>query len=248
MIRLSEKHTNSRNYILFASVFLNLLLGLPLIALAKYVPPKQPSAPKDTVPRATRGGCSADSRGELIALAPLSHVGQTSSKYPTFVWYVPDQERYLLQFRLFDSDGQRLYQTELQSQPGFMQVSLPQNQPALKLGPQYRWQVVLVCDPNSPSQNLAVEAEIKTVELPSGLKKQLVTIQNSEQRSNLYAENGFWYDALSETIKGVRDREQLSLLELLNSLATSEANNSRDWSDRLKQTVELERQRNRTTS
>jgi hypothetical protein len=214
-----------------------LSLWMAPFALAKYVPPAKPSAPKDTLPRITRSGsCNAKVSGQLMALAPVSHVGQSVSKRPMFVWYVPDQESYPLEFWLLDVEGQPLYQANLPSQPGLMQFSLPPDQPDLRAGQTYRWQVVMICNPNSPSESVIIEATINVVEPPLGLPTQLAASRTPQQRIDLYSENGLWYDALAEAIKGDRSRRYPSVVaDLLNSLAQAEAQSLKEWSDYLKQ-------------
>lgn len=216
-----------------------LLWSVP--TLAKYRPPKTPSAPKDTGTNTTRGGnCDANSSAGLTPLVPLSHVGQTSTQHPTFVWFVSDRTSYPLQLRLFTSTGQPLYRTQMQSQPGIMQFSLPQNQPGLTIGQTYRWEVVLVCDPNIPSMNAVAAAEIQVVQLSSALQTQLAAAQTPQQRIDLYAESGLWYDAISQARKSPQN--QSAVVELLDSLASSEAQPLREWRDRLRQIQTVERQ------
>ncbi|MGV0028206.1 DUF928 domain-containing protein [Phormidesmis priestleyi] len=230
----------SRTRVLIASFVFGLSLWIAPVAIAKYRPPKTPSAPREPGTNTTRGG-SCDSAGNvrsnrslevgLTPLAPLSHVGQTSSQRPTFVWFVPDRQPYPLQFRLFTATGQRLYTTQMQSQPGIMQVSLPQNQPELAIGQSYVWQVVLVCNPNAPSMNVVATANIAVVKPSATLQMQLAAAQTAQQRIDLYAESGLWYDALAEAQKTSRP----AVLDLLNSLTRSEAQFIKGWSDRLKQ-------------
>jgi len=234
-----------QRYGLIASLVLTLSIGIAPVALAKYRPPKNPSAPKVTVPRASRGdSCDRTATVGLTPLVPYSHVGQTSSQRPIFVWFVPDRTPHPLQFRLFKSNGQPLYTTEMQSQPGIMQVSLPQTQPELTTGQVYRWQVVLVCDPKISSTTVIATAEIQVAEPAASLQTQLTTAPTPQQQSDLYAEAGLWYDAIAAALKASETAQnQPAVLDLLNSLASSEAQPLKEWSDRLKQIEAIERQR-----
>ncbi|NJR26667.1 MAG: DUF928 domain-containing protein [Richelia sp. CSU_2_1] len=228
-----------------ASLILSVSLWIPPVALAKYTPPKKPSAPKDTVPNTTRNGtCEANSSARLTALVPFSHVGETISGHPTFTWFVPDRTSRPLQFRLFSRSGQMLYKTEMQSQPGIMSVALPSNLPQLSIGQSYQWQVVLVCDRNVPSRNVVATAEIQVVEAAAPLQAQLAAAQTPQQRIDLYARAGLWYDAIAEARKvSETAQNQTPVLELLDALAGSEAEPLKDWSDRLKQIRAIEQQR-----
>ena len=211
----------------------------------RYIPPKTPSAPKATTTNTTRrGSCESNSTTGLTALVPFSHVGQTSSQHPTFTWFVPDRTPRLLEFRLFTGTGQLLYKTQMQSQPGIMSISLPLNRPALAIGQLYQWQVVLICEPNVPTKNVVMKAEIQVVKPDAWLQTQLDAASTPQQRIDLYAESGLWYDAIREALKASgTSSNQPAVLELLDALATSEAQPLKEWSDRLTQIQTIERQR-----
>jgi Domain of Unknown Function (DUF928) len=232
-------------YVGIASLMLSVSFWLAPVALAKYTPPKNPSKPKETGTNTTRGGsCEGDSGAVLTALVPLSHVGQTISGHPTFTWFVPDRTSRPLQFRLFTRSGQPLYRTEMQSQPGIMSVALPSNLPQLSIGQSYQWQVVLVCDRNVPSRNVVAAAEIQVVQPDASLQAQLAAAPTPQQRIDLYAEAGLWYDAIAEARKASEtSQNQTPVLELLDALASSEAQPLKEWSDRLKQIRAIEQQR-----
>lgn len=242
MLHLSKRRQQQA---LIASLILTLSIGIAPMALAKYRPPKRPSAPKETMPRVSRGdSCDRKAEGKLTPLVPFSHIGQTSSPHPTFTWFVPDRTPHPLQFRLFTRTGQPLYRTEIQSQPGIMSVALPPNLPQLTIEQSYQWQVVLVCDPKVPSRNVVATAEIQVVEPDASLQTQLAAVQTPQQRIDLYAEAGLWYDAIAVALKASETAQtQLPVLDLLDSLASSEAKPLKDWSDRLKQIEAIERQR-----
>lgn len=207
--------------------------------LANYVPPKSPSAPKGTVPRTSRGGsCSPNEQGKLMLLAPLGHIGQTISKRPTVAWYVPDRAPYGLEVWLLGANGDRLYRTVIQSQPGIMQFSLPADQPELSVG-QYRWQVVLLCNPGTPSLSVVTAADIAIVESNPALQAQLATNKTRQQRIDSYASFGLWYDALATAMDIDNPQSQTDTANLLNELADVEAPTSKDWSDRLRQIATL---------
>ncbi|MEG3863738.1 DUF928 domain-containing protein [Microcoleus sp. herbarium12] len=228
-----------------AALILSVSFWIAPVALAKYTPPPNPSKPKETGTNTTRGGsCEGDSAAVLTALVPFSHMGQTISGHPTFTWFVPDRSPHLMQFRLFSSTGQPLYRTEMQIQPGIMQFSLPPNLPQLSIGQSYKWQVVLICDPNSPSRNVVAAAEIQVVQPAASLQAQLAAAQTPQQRIDLYAGAGLWYDAIAEARKvSETSQNQTPVLELLDALANSEAEPLKDWSDRLRQIRAIEQQR-----
>jgi hypothetical protein len=180
-----------------------------------------------------RGGCTSTALS-LLALAPQTKIGQTTQNRPTVHWYVPDPEPMSMIFVLekLDDEGNptQIWQAPpLQSQSGIMAFSLPQNAPALEPGRVYRWQAVLLCNPNSPSSAIIAASEIEVVAL-SELQSALATADR-EQRAALYEEYGIWYDALTEA----SPNQQRSLL---NDLIQVEANQDTAYSDQLRKIAE----------
>ncbi|NJK58465.1 MAG: DUF928 domain-containing protein [Pleurocapsa sp. SU_5_0] len=170
-----------------------LSLGMTHPAQAEYKKPPTPTgndAPdaQTTSIAATRGVCNpAADRSEqkansatLTALAPYSHVGQSSSTHPTFTWYLPDQESYPMEFWLYEFDptsydgkGKQVYQAKLSSSAGIMTHALSKEQASLSPGKTYVWQVAVICNPNSPSQSLVVNNRVKIVPVDPTITTQL---------------------------------------------------------------------------
>lgn len=216
-------------------------------ALADYKPPENQQPPRQrTTGTLTRDGCQGQQNTSLTALAPQMHVGRTISTHPTFSWFVPDSQPYLLEFRLYDytPNGRReiLLSKELQSQPGIMTLSLSPEEIELSVGQNYYWQVIVYCNPNRPSSALVVGAEIEVVPLSSMLRMSLAKTNDSIERANLYARSGLWYDALSEALQArqtiIHDGFKLSLLEDLAELEGQES----EQSERLRRVIEAEQQ------
>jgi len=192
---------------LLTSFVLSLSLAVTPPAQAEYKPGSTQVSPSgNTTILGQRGGCENIERLPPAVLAPLKHVGQTVSVRPTFAWFIPDSQPFPIEFKVFElaKDGsvKKLVQKiELQSSPGIMKLSLLENQPGLTVGQRYLWQVAIVCDSNHPSSDLVASAEIQVVEMPPTLKTALSATQNHQERSNLYAEAGVWYDALQEALE-----------------------------------------------
>jgi len=217
------------------SVPLAVVLAIAHPTWAGYVPPTQPSAPRTpTTTTGRRGGCVGDQATSLTALAPQSHVGQTVSSRPAFAWYVPDTSSLPMEFYLYETieDSNRLvYRAEMFSVPGIMSLMLPEAEPGLQVGQSYQWKVVLLCNPNRPSSALVVESQIDVVEMSGELQTNLQRVSDRQERAELYAASGLWYDAVAETLlpqKEIRDSMtpssvQPEFLELIADLATLEA-------------------------
>lgn len=234
-----------------------LILSLAMISLSwatmtvaqpKYTPnPNSPPPKEPTDSTGSRGGCAGDTETKLTALAPQSHVGQTGSTHPTFAWFVPDSQPYPIIFQLYEYDAnsnRQLIETiNLQSSPGIMTLSLPEEESGLSVGKRYRWQVVILCNPNYPSSALVAEAEIDVVEMPSALKMALAATTDPIERTELYASKGLWYNAFGEVLESEKGRTReftLRLLETLVELENSEAvEYGREQGKRLNQIIEV---------
>jgi hypothetical protein len=256
MSHSNNPKTRQSHHQLFATLLVSLSLITPTIALAeKYKRPSAPDPANTTVTGTRTGSCSDENlttTSELTALAPHSYVGQTVSTHPTFAWFVPNAQPYQLKFQLsqYDTSGkpQEVYKTSLQSEQGLMKVSLPKQHQGLSLGQKYVWQVVLICNPNKPSEALKATAEIKVAAPEKAIQTQLATAKQPLQKAEIYAASGFWYDAWAATSIETRDLKSKDLqLELLNDLARSEETNGENTSQqrgRIEQIVQLQRQQN----
>jgi hypothetical protein len=104
--------------------------------------------------------------------------------------------------------------------------------------------VVLVCDPNVPSSNVVATAEIQVVAPAASLPTRLAAAQTPQQRIDLYAASGLWYDAIAEAHKASEtSQSQAAVLELLDALVSWEAQPLKKWSDGLNQIRAIEQQR-----
>lgn len=201
---------------------------------ATYYNPRNPSRPVTrTGSGATRGGCEEATQAKvgthagLVALAPKEHVGRTSSTHPTFVWFVPDGKSYPMELTLYESGakgrGKPIQTIQMQSSPGLMKWSLPADQPGLSVGKRYLWQVALICNPNRPSKDQWMEAEVEVVEAPADLKAALSTMNDPLKQAVLYSQAGLWYDAISETLRDANGKAvRLTLLEQLSQMESPE--------------------------
>lgn len=213
---------------LLTSCILTLAMATSTVALAEYSPPPDQQPPGGyTQSTGPRGGCELTEKSSLIALAPRKHVGQTVAIHPTFAWFVSDLKSFPVEFTLYNYDpvkGLKLaYKTHLKSSPGIMKLSLPKDRPGLTVGQRYLWQVAILCDPNHPSSDLVAKAEIAVVQMPLVIKTVLSQVSDRQQKIELYAKSGLWYDALGEALADSSLKQVASgLLEDLAKLEASE--------------------------
>lgn len=206
--------------VLKLSLLLNVLFVLP--AMSQYKPPKNQKPPSEYTKSGGVRGCPEE-KIPLTILSPTTYVGQTASRRPTFAWFLNSAHE--TEFRLFESipgEKPKLLgePINLPASKGINKHTLPENYPELAVGKTYLWQVSISC-PDTPDAFLIQRAEFKVVETPLLSNKQLIT--STSQKVNFYAQQGLWYDALSEALK-LSPQGKLGEIgsNLLQSLALSE--------------------------
>lgn len=191
-------------------------------AVAGYVPPRTQKPPTDYSKSGGVRGCLED-KIPLTVLAPKKYVGETTSRYPTFAWFVSNSSQ--VELRLFEFEpnrevkqmGQKVI---LPSSPGINKYSLPQNQPGLAVGHKYLWQVSIKC----PEGDLIEAAEfiVSTIQMLSTLSSKLSSTKNELEKVELYAQASLWYNALESALKAEDHKQGLVVTSLLRNLAKSE--------------------------
>lgn len=218
------------NIKLVTSCALSLALIVTPAVLAAYIPGDQKPVPKDRRSDAgTTRGCSGGDM-PLTVLASRNYVGRTISRHPTFAWFVPrDSASKPMEFTIYEwvpsGKAKEVSKMSLQSSPGIMKLSpFSENELGLQPGKEYRWQVVIHCDPDNPSGDLVGEASIEVVGMPAAVQSKLNKAVNSVEKANIYAEAGLLYNALSEALK-LAEASKLGEVgsTLLNDLAQWEA-------------------------
>jgi hypothetical protein len=144
---------------------------------------------------------TARAKNNLVELAKSTSESVwalTASDRPSFWFYVPYSlnSNYPIEFVVQDELNTTLYQNSLtlpQTEPGVMQVKLPNSLPPLEIGKRYHWYFLVYCDDDDP---VYVEGWVERVAVNSNLKMKLERATPAE-KAELYAANGIWYDALT---------------------------------------------------
>lgn len=157
---------------------------------------------------ARRGSCP-DVKPPLTALVPLTEQpasvtnvwGLTTEERPKLWFYLPYTKSagYPVEFVLLDDESKDpVYNTAiaLPEKAGVIGVPIPQSVPPLQVGKRYRWFFNVYCDPQKQSAPIYVEGVILRKDLNQSVAKQLQTAQPLQQVA-IYANNAFWYDALT---------------------------------------------------
>lgn len=168
-------------------------------------------------------------------LPPIVNVwGYTTSDRPTFWVYIPYNNAAIpARFSMDDDDaGTTIYDTAvtLPTQAGIVGIPLPATAPALQAGKRYRWFFSLNCKAPGAStagtDSINVEAVVIRDILPAAIARQL-TPKPSLQNAIAYAQNGYWYDALTTLAQLRQQKPQDASLakawkDLLAGIATTD--------------------------
>lgn len=209
----------------FSNLFTRVGLGSSALAAPRYTPrTNNGKAPKRTVGTGSRGCVEVGSTptGTLSLLAPKEQIGYTVASHPTFFWHLSNAVAVPVVFSLVETGNPvAIFEQEI-SQPkaGIMKIELPKDKPGLEPGKTYRWNVALVCNPQRRSADVIAQANIQREPVSAAVEKQLATISTKIEKAEIYAAQGFWYDAMSllsvsdsDPLQPTIWQDRLSLLE-----------------------------------
>jgi len=171
-------------------------------------------------------GLNSSEAKPLLALVPTQTVenstmvfGRTTTKHPTFWFYVPYHPSLTAIFVLQDQEGNSLYQADvpLPQKAGILGVTLPTTVAPLVPGKPYHWFFKLYCRPSSPPTSF-VDGWVLREPVTTDLAQQLKTATPAQQ-IRLYAANGFWFDALTTAAElQLTDPKDFAWVELLEAI------------------------------
>ncbi|GEM_PF-804191 len=186
-------------------------LSQTLLAVARpnssYVPPKG-ITPTQGVRTGKLQGCQTDPNAKdafpqalpIKLLVPKDHIGQTAAGRPVFFWYMSEMPTVPVEFALtVPGIAEPLFvqRVDIQQQ-GIVQFQLPEEQPELAIGKKYRWAVSLVCNAADPYlERPYIQSWVERVTPSAPTIRQLKVAASERARAVVYAQYGFWYDALA---------------------------------------------------
>lgn len=156
---------------------------------------------------------------QLMPLMPTrNNAGTTVDPNPTFFIFVPETTAKIGEFVLINDQNKDVYVSavNLPSQPGIIQVSLPETV-SLSVGEEYTWQFVLKCDIEKASADEYVSGSIQRTELEPNLQTQIEQTQDLLEQAKLYAKERIWQDTLMILAK-LRDSNEAEWKQLLESV------------------------------
>jgi len=175
-----------------ASTVTWLTIGWPTLSLAESGLPAVDGLPARREGGGTRSICVSGAQ-QMTALVPISNLGKTISKDPTFFVYIPPNMAQGAEIGLTDEEGNQIYSTTIEQNldSGVVGFNLP-DLPTLEMGKNYQWYFQFICEDDLGA---FVEGWVQRVEVSDRLIHQLQQA-DSRQRAEIYLQEGLWYEAL----------------------------------------------------
>lgn len=169
-----------------------------IVFLESFQPPGEPE-PKDTKGSGSRDGdkCSAQEQA-IKPLMPKRNYGLTLQKLPSVFIRLPKTKarKVMLSFR--DEAGKYYQRAFLPiTDHGVVNFSLPEDKPALSIGKNYQWSLVVVCGNTVQPDDPTFQGWVQRVERTSQIDREL-TGKSAVEKAKWYAQRGYWYEMLGE--------------------------------------------------
>ena len=219
--------------------------------------PENRGIPRGRTGAGTRGDCpnSKKSLTSLVSLVSKTAnqkqvttgtentqyvLGLTTAEHPTFWFYVPYLPKDInsVKFALLDEKKNSLTKEPipitLSNTPGVISITVPATEKPLEIGQYYHWYFLIDCNPQSRSEDIALESRSEDIALeglvqriaPSYELTRRLQAATPRQKVALYAQAGIWQDAVTTLGERLRAKPKDATL-------------TDDWKELLK-SVELE--------
>lgn len=176
----------------------------PISTLRPVYKPPLRGAPAGRIGGGTRGATERESFS-LLVLAP-DHVGYTTKDQPCLYWYISKTTSYPIELTITERKAvMPLVETLLKGPEGggIQRVCLAEYKVQLRPNVPYKWFVTLVTDSDHRAKDIMAGGIIELVSPPDTLVSRLTGLER-DRATLIYAEEGFWYDALG-AISGMID-------------------------------------------
>jgi hypothetical protein len=158
------------------------------------LPPRRASGPRSDA--GARDSCPAVSQ-PLTAIASKNNFGYTLQGRPTLLVYVPYEATEYSRMKLELSVKGEALETSILNAPkqaGIVGIPLPHQMSSLDDGVQYNWTLTYSCDSRKSDGEKLVKSSIEKMTPSSELQISLSQAQSVEEKIEIYAQAGIWYD------------------------------------------------------
>jgi len=166
----------------------------PMPAALVYKPPLR-GAPATRVGGGTR---NPETAGLVLYVLAPEHTGLTTREQPTLYWFISKPARARIEITLIDGVSvQPLLETAIEdvAKSGFQSLNLADHGIRLKPGVDYQWSVAVVRNPAQRSSDVVASGGITLQDADTVLQERVAGAAENAKVS-IYAESGYWYDAL----------------------------------------------------
>ena len=193
--------------IIFGSLFADAAIA-NVATTVLFQPPSEEEQPQETEGAASRqlGECSpkvsseidiASNSPNLMPLSPQRNYGLTAMARPNFWFYLPPTSatKAILSLKKKGNVSPHWQQSiELTPEAGIVGIQLAANAPALEIGENYQWAIILVCGDRPSPNDPVITSWIRRIE-ESDIVVDAATPEL--EKAAVYARKGIWYDALN---------------------------------------------------
>jgi Domain of Unknown Function (DUF928) len=176
------------------------------------------------------GACEKKSQTQLTTLAPKNYLGLITSENPTLAWYIPDSGTYPIRIFVYRNEEKNpFYSTsmgEILSKKGINEYTLPKTS-KLSYNEKYTWRVKIYCNSSDISDSYQDESKFTLDELSPKLKSTIKSRSNPLDKAKIYASDGIWYDAFTQTLRAQQDKSTRDYQRLLLSTLIEEDANEK---------------------
>ncbi|QTA92819.1 DUF928 domain-containing protein [Desulfonema magnum] len=142
------------------------------------------------------------------------HTGFTSDRQPTLRWYISDSWPGKIEFTLNETRVEEpVLETYIDgpTNEGVYQISLADYNITLKADVEYEWFLAIVPDPEERSADFLGSATIRYLAPSDELSERLSSTPKNKLYT-VYAEKGYWYDAIDNLSRLIDTRPDDSIL------------------------------------
>lgn len=141
----------------------------------------------------------------ITAFIPPTNWGNTLAERPTLWFYIPyPQGRLTLILRDEETANSvpriNRISYDIDNGGGIMGFPIPETVPALEVNHAYRWRVYFNCKPNIQPSPTGIQGVVQRVAKNEAFTAQLTANTPIQERINLYANQGLWYEAITTLI------------------------------------------------
>jgi hypothetical protein len=153
----------------------------------------------------SRGNCLHNAqRPPLTQITGGDRLDLTTREHPTIWVYLPysTENASVGEFSLQDEEDE-VYRTQfvMPSSPGVVGIAVPTTLDELELGKRYRWYIEVECPSTvagGQSEPATLTGTVQRITRSADLDRQLQTATTAVQRASTYANQGIWYDTITE--------------------------------------------------